>query len=350
MGEEGTSFKECLKSLVDNEIYNRCKARITLPCIFMSIPVKWLFLLITTSYNLIATYFENKRIQPPGQLIDIGGYRLHLYSQGEGNPTVVIDHSLGGIDGYFLIEELAKITRVCIYDRPGYGWSDISPKHRCSVEIVKELDTLLTVAKIEPPYIFMGNSFGSYNVRLYANLFPEKVIGIVLTDGLHEKEMLKMPFPLQALKLFFMSGFLMSIFGSVLGIVRLLENLGLFELIKKELRQFPSATKKIVKRSFYRPQHWLTMWQEIWNLELSGRQVSQVNNLGNIPLVSIQANYFFKNSIKPADTLRDKMHIELLKLSTNTRQILTKNSSHFVWIDEPETIKAAILLVLEMCR
>ncbi len=242
----------------------------------MSITFKWLFLIITTTYNLIATYFENKRMQPPGQLIDIGGYRLHLYSQGKGNPTVVIDHSLGGIDGYFLIEELGKITRVCIYDRPGYGWSDMSYKRRCSSEIVKELDTLLNLAGIEPPYILMGNSFGSYNVRLYAHMFPEKVVGIVLTDGLNEKEMLKMPFSLQALKLFFMSGFLMSIFGSVLGIVRLLGNVGVFELIKKELRQFPSATKKIVKRSFYHPQHWLTMWREMWNLDISGRQVSQV--------------------------------------------------------------------------
>jgi pimeloyl-ACP methyl ester carboxylesterase len=315
-------------------------------------PISWkcLFLLITTSYNLIATWLENKRLQAPGQLIDIGGYNLHLYSKGEGSITVVVDHSLGGIDGYFLIEELAKITRVCIYDRAGYGWSDMSPKRRCSEEIVKELDTLLTLAHIEPPYILVGNSFGSYNVRLYAHHYPDKVAGVVITDGLYEKEMLKMPFALQALKLFFMSGFLMSIFGSILGIVRLLGNVGMFELIKKELCQFPLTTRNLVKRSFYLPQHWLTMWREMWNLDISGYQVSQVDNLGNIPLVIIQANSFFKFPIPAADKLREKMHIGLLKQSNNTQQISTKNSSHFVWIDEPDTIQAAIMLVLQLCQ
>ncbi|NJO94533.1 MAG: alpha/beta hydrolase, partial [Hydrococcus sp. RM1_1_31] len=74
-------------------------------------------------------------------------------SKGQGQITVIIDHSLGGLDGYFLIDEIAKLTRVCIYDRAGYGWSDSSPKQRCSEEIVQELNTLLTKAEIEPPYM-----------------------------------------------------------------------------------------------------------------------------------------------------------------------------------------------------
>ncbi|MBD0361868.1 MAG: alpha/beta hydrolase, partial [Coleofasciculus sp. C3-bin4] len=130
----------------------------------MSNLINLLFLLTTTSYHIIATSIENRRLKPSGQLIDIGGYKLHLYSKGQGNPTVVIDHSLGGLDGYFLVEEIAKLTRVCIYDRAGYGWSDSSSKPRSSKHIVQELDALLTQACIEPPYILVGDSFGSYNV------------------------------------------------------------------------------------------------------------------------------------------------------------------------------------------
>ena len=128
----------------------------------MPISIDLLFLLATTSYHLIATWLENRRHQPPGQLIDIKGYKLHLYSLGQGSPTVVLDHSLGGIEGYFLIEEIAKTTRVCIYDRAGYGWSEPSPNSRTSKQIVKELDILLNKAGIEPPYILVGDSFGSY--------------------------------------------------------------------------------------------------------------------------------------------------------------------------------------------
>lgn len=323
----------------------------------MPIPLKWLFLLITTSYQIIATWLENQRHQPPGQLIDVGGYKLHLYSQGEGSPTVVVDHSLGGIDGYFLIEEIAKMTRVCIYDRAGYGWSDMSREPRCSSEIVQELDTLLERAGIQPPYLLVGNSFGSYNVRLYAARFPEKVMGIVLTDGLHEQSMLKMSPQLWALKLFFLSGFAMSTIGSCLGLVRLLGTMGFFEVLKRELCAFPHSTRETVKRSFFRPQHWLTMWREMWNLETSGRQVSQAGNLGNLPLVSIKARTFLRRSIasfyvpiKAADRLREKMQAELLKLSTNCQQISAPRSSHFVWVDEPEIIRAAIAEVIRMGR
>lgn len=316
-----------------------------------------LLLLATTSYHLIASLLENRKYQPPGQLIDIGGCKLHLLAKGQGEITVVLDHSLGGIDGYFLIDKIAKITRVCIYDRAGYGWSNQSPKPRCSQEIVQELDKLLSLGKIEPPYILVGDSFGSYNVRLYAAQFPEKVVGMVLTEGLHELAMSKMSITLWGLRLFFMSGFAMSTLGAVLGIIRLLGLMGMFEFLKKELRQFPKETLKTVKRSFYHPKHWITMWREMWNLNKSANQVRQSGSFGNLPMVSIKANSFFHRSIfnfympvKAADKLRDTMHDEILKLSTNCTQIQALKSSHFVWVDEPEIIVEAIQEVLHKLK
>ena len=75
------------------------------------------------------------RQSPPGRLIDVGGYHLHLQVMGEASPTVVLDHSLGGIEGYLLIQEIAKLSRVCIYDRAGYSWSEQSPQPRTSEQI-----------------------------------------------------------------------------------------------------------------------------------------------------------------------------------------------------------------------
>jgi pimeloyl-ACP methyl ester carboxylesterase len=118
----------------------------------MSSPIETIALLATTCYQAIASLIENRQ-PPPGQLIDVGGYRLHLYTAGKSTPTVVLEHSLGGIEGYLLVQEIAKLTRVCIYDRAGYGWSDHSPHPRTSQQIVTELDSLLTQAEIEPPYI-----------------------------------------------------------------------------------------------------------------------------------------------------------------------------------------------------
>ena len=117
----------------------------------------WL-LIPATLFHFVASLRERK-VPPPGKLIDLDGRQVHLWVKGQGKTTVVLDHSLGGIEGYLLIDRLAELTRVCIYDRPGYGWSDPSPKPRCSREIVRELDLLLTEAQIEPPYILVVCQF-----------------------------------------------------------------------------------------------------------------------------------------------------------------------------------------------
>lgn len=319
----------------------------------MLVPIKVLFLTVTSLVQAIACWLENLQ-PPPGKLFDVGGYRLHLYEKGEGSPTIVLEHSLGGIEGYLLIEELSKLGRVCIYDRAGYGWSDRSPHRRSSDRIVTELDTLLDRAGIEPPYILVGNSFGSYNVRLYAHRFPEKVIGMVLTDGLDELEMLKMPVQLQALKLFFISGFIMSILGSILGIIRLANVCRIFELLKPELRHFSQDTLDLVKRSFCRSHHWMTMIREMVNLDESARQVKIANRLGNVSIVSIKANSFFHPSfwtfflpLRSANQLREKMHLKLSNLSADCFQLQADRSSHFVWIDRPDVIIEAVKIILD---
>jgi pimeloyl-ACP methyl ester carboxylesterase len=319
----------------------------------VTISIQAFILTITTLYQAIASWLEDRQ-SPPGKLIDVGSFRLHLYSAGDSGPTIVLDHSLGGVEGYFLIEELAKLGRVCIYDRAGYGWSDHSPHSRSSAQIVKELDTLLTQAEIDPPYILVGDSFGSYNVRLYAHQFPEKVAGLVLTDALHETGMLRMSVQLKALKLFFISGFFMSVLGSALGIIRLLRVLRVFEVLKPELRHFPQESLNRVKRSFCRPKHWITMNREMLALDKSGHQVSAAKDLGAIPIVSIKASSFFKPSfwttfipLKGANELREKMHVELHGLSTQYLQIEASKSGHFVWIDQPDVIMHAVEAVLD---
>jgi pimeloyl-ACP methyl ester carboxylesterase len=321
--------------------------------LLMLIPLRVGLLAVTTLYQGIACWMEDRQ-PPPGQLFDVGGYRLHLYTQGEAKPTFVLEHSLGGVEGYLLIEELAKLGKVCIYDRAGYGWSDHSPRPRTSAQIVQELDILLTQANIEPPYILIGDSFGSYNVRLYTATFPEKVMGMVLTDGLHEVGMLKMPLSLKALKFFFISGFLMSVFGTCLGIVRLLNLLGIFEFLKPELRKFSRCKTRLVKRSFLRPKHWITMTRELLNIDVSARQIAARPSLCNIPIVSIKAKSFFKPSLwtlfiplSSANKLREQMHRELLKLSDTCVQLPADQSSHFVWVDQPDLLVESCKIILE---
>ena len=146
-------------------------------------------------YQFIATRLDENRYPPPGTLVDVGGYQLHMHSTGTGGPTVVLDAGLGAMSSSWgLIQpEIAKFARVVSYDRAGLGWSDQSPGPRTSAQIVHELHTLLQKADIPGPYILVGHSFGGGNAQLFTAAFPEEVAGLVLVDSCHEDQEKRLP-------------------------------------------------------------------------------------------------------------------------------------------------------------
>jgi len=121
----------------------------------------------------------------PGQLVDVGGFRLNLYCMGSGSPTVVFDSGWGDwAPAWSKVQpEIAKWTRACSYDRAGTGFSDPGPMPRTSVHIAEELRTALHHAGIGGPYILVGSAFGGDNVRTFADLYMDEVAGLVLVDA-----------------------------------------------------------------------------------------------------------------------------------------------------------------------
>src|SRR5262249_35905918 len=129
---------------------------------------------------------------PPGKLVDIGGYRLHLSCTGAG-PTVVLDYGHQGnyTDWHRAQPQLAEFSRVCLYDRGGYGWSDASPKPRLPSAMAEELRFLLLAAGEVPPYVLVGHSFGGLNALMFAHKYPDEVAGVVLVDASLPETMLR---------------------------------------------------------------------------------------------------------------------------------------------------------------
>ncbi len=103
-------------------------------------------MLIGYIYEPIAEAADAKAYPPPGQMVDVGGYRLHINCTGEGSPTVVIESGWGDMSASWgwVQPEVAKTTRICTYDRAGMGWSESSPQPRTAREFAKELHTLLS--------------------------------------------------------------------------------------------------------------------------------------------------------------------------------------------------------------
>ena len=122
---------------------------------------------------------------PPGQMIDIGGRKLHLDCTGKGSPTVVLVAGGGAfsIDWALVQPKIAERTRVCSYDRAGLGWSDPGPAEETVVETVNDLHALLHASSEKGPFILVGVSIGGIFIQAYQRAFPEDAAALVFSNS-----------------------------------------------------------------------------------------------------------------------------------------------------------------------
>ena len=138
---------------------------------------------------------------PPGELVDIGRYRLHLQRQGRGSPPVVLESALGDCSlGWALVQpRVASFTTVYSDDRAGLAWSGAGRSPRTASAMVADLHDLLRAAAVELPVVLAAHSFGGVVARLYAHRHPGDVAGLVLVDAAHEDQDRDAPAALQPL-------------------------------------------------------------------------------------------------------------------------------------------------------
>src|SRR5512138_3062311 len=123
-------------------------------------------MLLGAIYESMAEASDARVYPPPGQLVDVGGYRLHINCTGTGSPTVVIVAGAGDWSTTWGVvqPEVAKTTRVCTYDRAGLGWSDANSLPSDAARFARELHTLLQNANVPGPYVMVGHSLGGFIV------------------------------------------------------------------------------------------------------------------------------------------------------------------------------------------
>src|SRR5215213_9385758 len=147
--------------------------------------------LVGAVYESAAEAADVRAYPPPGQLVDVGGYRLHMNCTGTGSPTVVIDAGWGDWSASWsswVQPEVAKTTRVCSYDRAGMGWSEAGPLPRNAQQFAKELHTLLQNAGIPGPYVVVGHSMGGLPVRVFVHEYATDVAGVVLIESMNPRQ------------------------------------------------------------------------------------------------------------------------------------------------------------------
>jgi|SRR5215216_1391011 len=122
------------------------------------------------------------------QKVNVGGHGLQLLVGGQGSPAVIFEGGFGtGIASWSRVQkDVAAFTQTVSYDRAGLGQSDPGPRPRSAKQIATELHAALQKSGVKPPYVMVGHSFGGIYVRVFADMYPKEVVGMVLIDPSQE--------------------------------------------------------------------------------------------------------------------------------------------------------------------
>lgn len=257
------------------------------------------------------------------RLVDVGGYRLAITGSGAGSPTVVLETGLGApSEAWVPVQrEVARFAHVCRFDRAGRGQSDAAPTPRTCAEMVADLRALLRNAAVPGPYVMVGNSLGGMNARLYAHRHPDEVAGLVLVDGSHHDQFVRIGEALPA----------------------------------------PEPAAPDAHKGFY--QFWAGGgWRDPANnvervdFVASHGQLRAIDSLGDLPMVVlVSATFLLEVPTRPEARPRlheiwQELQRDLADLSTNSAYRVVETSGHFIQRDRPGEVVAAIREVVQAAR
>ena len=293
-------------------------------------------------YEAIAAGGDARAYPPPGRLVNVGGYNLHIQCVGAGSPTVVFESGLGGmsLDWSLVQGAIGQTTRVCAYDRAGMGWSEPGPQPRTPGRIAGDLHTLLTNAGIPGPYVLVGHSVGGKNVRMSALKYPEDVAGMVLVDATGESAN-SPPASASTQSLPQVTGSEWSLYGILrrVGLVRLIgaSQWGpqtLSEQTRTELALFATGQRGLDATA-----------AEYIGMAADNPQLQAASSLGHWPLIVLAADESVR--MDPQWTVVQRHQAGM---STKGRLIVVAGSGHYIQLDQPEVVIDAVQQVVMQAR
>jgi pimeloyl-ACP methyl ester carboxylesterase len=296
-------------------------------------------ILLGAAYESVAEFTDARAYPPSGQMVDVGGYHLHINCTGHRSPTVVIDAGWGDWSAKWswVQPKVAKTTQVCTYDRAGMGYSEAGSLPRNAKQFAQELHTLLHQANIPVPYVLVGHSLGGLSVRVFASDYESEVAGVVLIESMSPAQFSQSPTDKKPQQTLQPRSFSIPFVLARIGLVRLLaEPLGLKPAL-------PPGAQKAFTAFSVTPRSVQAWADEGLGMPDSGVQARAVKSFGALPLIVLSRGL----DLTPE---WQAMQSELLQLSSNSQQLIAEKSGHNLEIDRPEAAIAAIVKMVKQLR
>ncbi|MES2988391.1 MAG: alpha/beta hydrolase [Pseudomonadota bacterium] len=300
----------------------------------------------------------------PQRLVTLpDGRRMNLYCTGSGGPTVILEGgwTTNTIWWRGIQPRIAKTTRVCSYDRAGYGFSDPGPMPRtaAAIAIASDLEAMLKAAGIDGPYILVAHSLGGIDVRIFADRNTDRVKGVLLIDPSTPHMISRMDAA--------SSGYAAEMTGMVDAVGKCAEGVAEGTLkgdnpdsrpcIDPPSRTLPAAINDARRAQQLSPGYQRTAASELRSIESSSKEVdASSRSWGAMPLIVLTAG----QSNAGPDVAKDKqarldaewwaMHEEAARLSTRGEHRLVPKSSHFIPKDDPDLVVATIEELIRIAR
>lgn len=240
-------------------------------------------LLITYINHRVQLHNEEKNFIPLGRLVQVDGHNMSVYTEGEGEQTLVF-MSGGGtcspiLDFKSLYSLLSDEYRIAVVEKYGYGFSDVVDKERHIVSILEDTRTALQEAEIEGPYILCPHSMSGIEALYWAQQYPEEVSAIIGLDmavpGAYKEYQINMPM----LRL--------SQFAARIGITRLIPNISESDAIK--YGTLSEEEKEIYRAVFYQRTATTTMMNEV-NIVKENAKVVEITGVPQVPMLLFVSN------------------------------------------------------------
>ncbi|HMN45252.1 MAG TPA: alpha/beta hydrolase [Povalibacter sp.] len=278
-----------------------------------------------------------KRFPAPGQMIDIGGRRLHLFCKGDPQrPSLVIEGAaFASSYSYFKAQdEMAKVAQVCVYDRAGLGWSDQAPLPRPLEDRVDDLHRLLNSGPVRLPVILAGHSMGGLLVRMYEKKYPSEVAGLILIESSNERANATEEARKQVTRTAAQIGMAFPVLAAG------------GEIPQVRIPNGPPEQEIIQRESVFRAGQDDLLAMSGIDEEL--RKFGDLGTLGDKPLIVITRGKRDPGMSESMEKEWAESHRWLATLSSRSTLVVAENSGHMVNFDRPDLLRDATERLLKL--